>query len=63
MFFGGYKYRDLASKVGESQMRQESMVMDSVQLRPLSDCTANYRPDVLSERAPYMKKKESNCQT
>jgi hypothetical protein len=27
----------------------------------LSDCTANYRPVLLSERVPYMKKQESNC--
>jgi hypothetical protein len=27
----------------------------------LRDCTANYRPVLSSERAPYMKKKESNC--
>jgi hypothetical protein len=25
----------------------------------VSDCTANYRPVLSSERAPYMKKKES----
>jgi hypothetical protein len=28
---------------------------------PVRDCTANYRPVLSSERAPYMKKKESIC--
>jgi hypothetical protein len=27
----------------------------------LRHCTANYRPALSSERAPYMKNKESNC--
>jgi hypothetical protein len=27
----------------------------------LRDCTANYRPVLSLERAPYMKKKETNC--
>jgi hypothetical protein len=37
------------------------MVTGSERLGPLSDYTANCRPVLSSERAPYMKK-ESNCQ-
>jgi hypothetical protein len=48
------KYGDLALQVGR--------VSDET-VRPVSDCTKNYRPIVSSERAPYMKKKESTCQT
>jgi hypothetical protein len=29
----------------------------------MSDCTVNYTPVLSSERAPYMKKKESKFQT
>jgi hypothetical protein len=36
------------------------MVKGPVRLWPVSDCTANYRPVLSSEREPYMKKKESN---
>jgi hypothetical protein len=43
---------------GESQMRQEYMVMGPAGLFPASDCTASYRPILSSERAPYMKKQE-----
>jgi hypothetical protein len=32
------------------------MVMGPTQIRPLSDCTENYRTVLSSERAPYMKK-------
>jgi hypothetical protein len=39
------------------------MGMDPAPLYPVSDCTANYRPVLSSEKALYMKKEESNCQT
>jgi hypothetical protein len=44
-------------------MRPYNMTVSSVGLRPLSDCTADYRPIILAERVPYRKKKERNCQT
>jgi hypothetical protein len=58
-----YKYRNLALQVGRVSYEIAKLVMDPAQLRSLSDCTENYRPILSSERAPYMKKKESNCQT
>jgi hypothetical protein len=34
------------------------MVMSSAGLKPVSDCTANYRPVLSSERTPYTEKQE-----
>jgi hypothetical protein len=31
------------------------MIMSPARLEPVSDCTANYRPVLSSERAPYIK--------
>jgi hypothetical protein len=44
-------------------MRQEYIVMGPARLSPVSDRTANDRPVLSSERAPYIKKNESNCKT
>jgi hypothetical protein len=44
------------SRLGESQMRQQSMVMGSARLGPFSDYTANCRPVLSSERAPHRNK-------
>jgi hypothetical protein len=56
---GGYKYGDMALQVGGVSDETLSLNMSSVRLGPLSDCTANYRPVLSSEREPYMKKKEA----
>jgi hypothetical protein len=37
------------------------MAIGPVRLYPVHYCTANYRPVLSSERAPYVKKKEVNC--
>jgi hypothetical protein len=37
------------------------MVTGSARLGPLSDCTADCRPVLSSERAPYMKKEENKA--
>jgi hypothetical protein len=47
----------------ESQMTQSGVVTGPARLGPVSGCTAIYRLVLSSERAPYMKKKISNCQT
>jgi hypothetical protein len=39
------------------------MVIGPSLLQPVHDCTANYRSVLSSERAPYKKKRESNCQS
>jgi hypothetical protein len=54
----------LSSKTQEPINRVTQTLLHSVtQLKPVSDCTANYTPVLSSEKAPYVKKKESNCQT
>jgi hypothetical protein len=59
---GGYKYGDLALQVG-GVSDETNMVMGCTPIQSVTDCTANYRPVLLSERAPYKKRKESNCKT
>jgi hypothetical protein len=55
-FLGDINTGTWPSMFGESQMRQYSKVMGSVRLEPLSDCTANWRPILSSERAPHKNK-------
>jgi hypothetical protein len=46
----------------EFQMIDRIMVTDHMRHEPLSNSTTNYRPGFSSERAPFMRKKQSNCQ-
>jgi predicted nucleic acid-binding Zn ribbon protein len=50
---GGYKYGNPAFQVGRVSKRQHSIVTGSARLEPMSDCTANCRPVLSSEREPH----------
>jgi hypothetical protein len=58
LFLGDINMGTWPSRLEESQMRQHCMVMGPARLGPVRDCTANYRPLLSSERAPYIKKQE-----
>jgi hypothetical protein len=52
---GECKYGDLALEIVGVSIERENMVVGSARLRPESDCIANYRLVLSSERAPHIK--------
>jgi hypothetical protein len=57
---GGYKYRDLALKVGGvSNLRQRNMVMSPAGLKPENDCAGEPSSNWKRQTHPLMREDES----